>query len=97
MDDDETIMPRKEYNNEIIESLYQNYEPYSEKIDPISNKSTKFIPYFESLLTKFNLGSKATFGFRWAPYMKNKHIKIIFNEIEKIYQSNISNHLLKIK
>jgi hypothetical protein len=97
MDDDETIIPRKPYNNEIIESLYQNYESYQEKIDPISNKSTKFIPYFESLLTKFNLGSKATFGFRWAPYMKNKHIKIIFNEIEKIYQSNISNHLLKIK
>jgi hypothetical protein len=97
MDDDETIIPRKPYNNEIIESLYQTNESYEEKIDPISNKSTKFIPYFESLLTKFKLGSKATFGFRWAPYMKNKHIKIIFNEIEKIYQSNISNHLLKIK
>ena len=97
MDDDETIMPRKEYNNEIIESLYQNYEPYSEKIDPISNRSTKFIPYFESLLSKFNLGSKATFGFRWAPYMKNKHIKLIFNEIEKIYFSNMSDHLLRIE
>jgi len=97
MDDDETIMPRKEYNNEIIESLYQNYEPYSEKIDPITNRSTKFIPYFENLLSKFNLGSKATFGFRWAPYMKNKHIKLIFNEIEKIYLSNITDHLLKIQ
>jgi len=96
IDDDETIIPRQPYNNELIESLYENYEPYPEKIDSISNKSTKFIPYFESLLTRFNLGSKASFGFRWGPHIKNKHIKFIFNEIAKIYQSNVSNHVLTI-
>jgi hypothetical protein len=97
IDDDEAIIPRRPYTNELTESSYQNYESFEEKNDPITNKPTKLIPYLEGLKSEFKLNSQESFGFRWAPYMKNKHIKIIFNEIEKISQSKSFNHTLLIQ
>jgi len=97
IDDDEAVLPRKPYNNELNEDLYTKDSPYPEEIDPISNKPSKYIPYFNNLRNNFNLGSKASLGFKWAAYLKHKHMKLIFSEIEKMLKSTRFNcTLLKI-
>jgi hypothetical protein len=96
IDDDESILPRYSYNNELNESLYTNNYNYPHEIDTITNKSSKYIKYFNNLRNKFNLGQKSSLGFKWAAYLKHKHMKLIFNEIERILKLNGFQHTLNI-
>jgi hypothetical protein len=97
IDDDESILPRYSHNNnELNESLYTNNYNYPHEIDTITNKSSKYIKYFNNLRNKFNLGQKSSLGFKWAAYLKHKHMKLIFNEIERILKLNGFQHTLHI-
>ena len=96
IDDDESILPRYSYNNELNESLYKYNYNYPHELDTITNKSSKYIKYFNNLRNQFNLGQKSSLGFKWAAYLKHKHMKLIFNEIERILKLNGFQHILNI-
>ncbi len=75
MDSDETIIPRKPYNYELKETFYQNNFSENEM-----NLST----YLNSITTDFKLPKETTFGFRWATYLNQKTVNILFDELSKL-------------
>ncbi len=77
-DFDELILPRVAYKNEINESFYIHFDQYPNKIDPVSKKSSKLIPYIDSLQSLSKLDNKVNIRFEMSNYLKHETMDTIF-------------------
>jgi len=87
IDDDESIIPRISYKNELNESVYRKIDPYKEKIDKITQKSSKIVSYIDNLTQTLNNGKKTNLAFKMGFYFKHKTMEIIFNKIGQFLKS----------
>ena len=93
-DFDELILPRVAYNNEINESFYIDFNQYPFKIDPISNKPSKLIPYLDSLELISKLDKKVNIRFEMSNYLKHETMDKIFLELEKMFKLNLTKYTI---
>jgi hypothetical protein len=94
-DFDELILPRVAYNNnnnETNESFYINFDQYPDKIDPISNKPSKLIPYLDSLEFISKLEKKVNIRFEMSNYLKHETVHKIFLELENMFKLNLTKY-----
>ena len=93
-DFDELILPRVAYNNEINESFYIDFNQYPDKIDPISNKPSKLIPYLDSLELISKLDKKVNIRFEMSNYLKHETMDKIFLELENMFKLNLTKYTI---
>jgi hypothetical protein len=93
-DFDELILPRIAYKNEINESFYVNFNQYPDKIDPISNKSSKLIPYLDSLQLKSKLDKKVNIRFEMNNFLKHETMDKIFSKLEYMFKRNLTKYAI---
>ncbi len=93
-DFDELILPRVAYNNEINESFYIHFDQYPDKIDPISNKPSKLIPYLDSLELITKLDKKVNIRFEMSNYLKHETMDKIFLELESMFKLNLTQYTI---
>ncbi len=92
-DFDEIILPRVAYNNsKINESFYINFDQYPDKIDPISNKASKLIPYLDSLEFISKLEKKVNIRFEMSNYLKHETVHKIFLQLENMFKLNLTRY-----
>jgi hypothetical protein len=93
-DFDELILPRVAYKNEIDESFYIHFDQYPDKIDPISKKSSKLIPYIDSLQSLSKLDNKVNIRFEMSNYLKHETMDTLFLELKNMIKLNLTKYTI---
>jgi len=94
-DFDELILPRIAYKNELNESFYVNFNQYPDKIDPMSNRSSKLIPYLDSLQLKSSkLDKKVNIRFEMNNFLKHETMDKIFSKLKYMFKRNLTKYAI---